>query len=47
HTKDKVIHSNAQLEILDLLIVVKVLCENNVKQIIPIDVEVFGCSKSA
>ena len=30
-----------------MLIVVKVLYKNNVKQITPVDVEVFGCSKSA
>jgi hypothetical protein len=46
--KDKAKQVDAQSEILDLLNVVEVLCKNNDKLIVPLDVlEVFGCSKNA
>ena len=39
---------DAKLEILEMLEIVTVLCENNDKQITPVDVvEVFGCSTGA
>ncbi|CAG8538925.1 11763_t:CDS:10, partial [Scutellospora calospora] len=46
--KDNVKQDNALTDILDLLNVVKVLCENNNKAIIPLDVvEVFCCLNNA
>ncbi|CAG8806788.1 41393_t:CDS:10, partial [Gigaspora margarita] len=48
HEKDNVAFFNTQLDILELLQIITLLCENNTKQIIPLDVvEVFGCSKGA
>ncbi|CAG8822334.1 1327_t:CDS:10, partial [Gigaspora margarita] len=44
--KDNVVSFNAQLDILELLRIIILLCEKNTKQIILLDVlEVFGCSK--
>ena len=46
--EDNVMRVDAKLEILEMLEIVTVLCENNDKQITPVDVvEVFGCSTGA
>ncbi|CAG8472823.1 14460_t:CDS:2 [Gigaspora margarita] len=48
HEKDNVASFNAQLDSLELLWIITLLCKNNIKQIISLDVvEVFGCSKGA